>query len=184
MLKFLLGILVALIAIGTIGGAYFLGLKQTGKVSVSTVPSPTTAQAAVSAAPTTATVSPTEKAGYVNPSVTLENSKAAVESGNYAALEGYMAPSVSVGIAASECCGVLTPSKAMGQLSYLTKGTPPWYFSDANPIAAKLRTADPANFKDAYIGTAANRFAVAFHLNDNYLIDRIFMAIDYKLVAP
>lgn len=183
MLKFLLGIFVALIAIGAIGGAYFLGLKQTGKVSVSVLPTPTTAQTTVSTAPTTA-VSPTQKAEFVNPSVTIANIQDAVKSKNYAALEGYMTPNVSVGIASSGCCGMLTRADATAKLSYLDKGVAPWDFSDANPIAAKLRTADPANFKEDAIGTASNRVAVGFHLNDKYLIDRIFMAIDYKLIAP
>lgn len=183
MLKFLLGILVALAAIGVIGGAYFLGLKQTGKVSVSVLPSPTTAQATITA-PATVAVSPTQKAEFVNPSVTIANIQDSIKSKNYAALEGYMASKVSVSIAASECCGSLSAAKATEQMSYATKGTDPWDFSDTNPIAAKLRTADPANFKDAFIGTAANRFAVAFHLNNVYLIDKIFMVIDYKLIAP
>lgn len=184
MLKFLLGIVVTLIVAGIIVGAYFLGLKQTGKASAP-VPNPTaTAQTTISVIPESTTASPTQKAEFVNPSVTIANIEDSVKSKNYAALEGYMASSVSVGIAASECCGTLSPTKATEQLSYLTKGTDPWDFSDANPIAAKLRTADPANFKDDVIGTAANRFAVGFHLNNKYLIDRIFMTIDYKLIAP
>lgn len=95
-----------------------------------------------------------------------------------------MAPNVSVGIAASECCGLLSASKATEQLWYLTKGTPPWDFTYPNPIETKLRTADPANFKDAVIGIASNRFAVGFTLNNKYLIDKIFMTIDYKLITP
>lgn len=184
MLKFLLGIFVGLIAIGSIGGAYFLGLKQTGKVSVSVLPTPSTTQATVSAEPTTTAVSPTQKPEYVNPSATIANIQDAVKSKNYAALEGFMAQKVSVSIAASECCGLLSGAKATEQMSYSTKGTEPWDFSDANPIAAKLRTADPNNFKDTLIGTAANRFTISFHLNDKYLIDKIFMVIDYKLIAP
>ncbi len=183
--KFLAGVAAALITIGIVGGAYYYGLTKS-KTPLPAVQNQVT-MPITTQVPTRSSPIPTEAQGtsdFVNPSATIENIKAAVESRNYAALEGYMAPSVSVVISASECCGVLSPARATEQLSYLNNGTAPWDFTYPNPIETKLRTADPANFKDAVIGTASNRFAVGFTLNNKYLIDKIFMVIDYKLIAP
>ncbi len=183
MSKFLLGIAVTIAVFGLIGGAYYFGTQQ-ASLKTAKVISPTTKPKKEVTATPTKPIEPTSAKQFVNPSVVIENIKDAINSKNYSALEGYMAPKVSVTLHASECCGMLTPDKATSQLSYTTKGKPPWDFSDTNPIAEKLRKADPANFKDNGIGTASNGFAIAFHLNDKFLIDKIFMVIDYHLITP
>ena len=55
-----------------------------------------------------------------------ENIAASIESGNTAALEGYLAPSVNFIIAASECCGPSSPVDAILGLDYLADATGPW----------------------------------------------------------
>lgn len=179
MSKFLLGIIVTIAAFGLLGGAYYFGTQQTTSKTTSISP---TSQAQAEPSPTN-TPEPTSTKEFVNPSVVIENIKDGISSKNYSALEGYMAPKVLVTLHASECCGMLAPDKATQQLSYTTNGKAPWDFSDTNPIAAKLRTSDPANFKDSAIGTSSNKFAIAFHLDDKYRIDKIFMVIDYQLIT-
>lgn len=184
--KFIFGVAVTLILIGLIGGAFYYGKQQGVQKNPQITVTPTAVtlptETPTPIASPTATVK--QKTNFVNPSATIENIEAAITSKNYAALEGFMAPSVSVTLSASECCGILTPAKATAQLSYTTNGKAPWNFKDNNPVAVKLIAADPANFKDNVIGISSNGFAIAFHLNDKFLIDKIFMVSDYKLIAP
>lgn len=179
--KFLSGFFATLIIIVIAAAAYFWGTKQAnGPVSTST-PSPTKEQTVYEQETPTPTISKDE---FVNPSATIESIKAAVESKNYAALEGYMAPSVSVVLYASECCGLLSGTKATQQLSYLTSGTSPWEFPITGPLINQLEVADPGNFKNAVIAIASNRYTAAFRLNNKFLIENIIMVADYKLLVP
>lgn len=181
--SFISGIAITLIVIGAVGGAFYFGKSQVQKVANPTqAPSPTSVQIEqINSTPV-----PTQEStpDFVNPSATIENIKASVESRNYAALEGYMTSKVSVILYASECCGLISKQEAVSQMSYLNNGKAPWDFSYPNPIEKKLEDADPANFKGNIIGTASNGTTVSFHLNDKFLVDRVFMAIDYKLIAP
>ena len=188
MSKFSLGIISTIVVIGIAGIAFNWGTQQkVSDVKTPIVTSQPQTQTSVTVQPTNTqqTTNPSQgSSDFVNPSATIANIEDSVKSKNYAALEGYMAPRVSVVLAASECCGMLSPAKATEQLAYLNNGIAPWDFTYPNAIETKLRTADPANFKDAVIGIASNRFAVGFTLNNKYLIDKIFMVIDYKLIAP
>src|SRR3989304_1837308 len=56
----------------------------------------------------------------------LDNIEAAVKSGNYAALEQYMASKVTIIIAASEGLGERTVTQAIEDLKYINSGTDPW----------------------------------------------------------
>ena len=58
-----------------------------------------------------------------------ENLIAAVETGNTAAIEGYLSSPVNYILAASECCGLISPADAVANLSYLSGATPPWDFN-------------------------------------------------------
>jgi hypothetical protein len=69
-----------------------------------------------------------------------DNIAAAVSSGNTAALEGYLARSVNFIIAASECCGPLTPLEAIGELEYLNFATGPWTYPVSAASIAEYRT--------------------------------------------
>ena len=93
-----------------------------------------------------------------------------------------MTSKVNIALEATECCGDISKADAVKQMGYLNNGTVPWNFADDNPIAAQIVKAIP-QFKDYIIGTSANRYAVAFHLNDKYLIDKVYMVVDYKLIT-
>lgn len=164
--------------------AYYLGSKNTLKP----IPSPypiSRPSIMPSYSPITQS---TESAQIASPSANispalLENIKASVVSKNTAALEGYMIEPVHVIIEATECCGMLTKVKAIKEMDYLNTASLPWNFDDNNPIALQLKQKNPTAFPEGIIiGTSANRLLVAFTLNqDKTKIEKIYMAIDYKL---
>lgn len=110
----------------------------------------------------------------------LANIKAAVESGNYAALEQLMADKVTVIIAASEGVGERTPTQAIADLAYLDAGTDPWDFALS---AAVLNGYQNGSYKQyfpatAYVGKSANDYLVSFSFDSNAKIKTIFLAQD------
>lgn len=68
------------------------------------------------------------------------NIRAAIESGNTAALEGYFANPVEVIIMSTECCGGLSPVEAAAELSYVTGAPGPWNWSVPASTLAEWRT--------------------------------------------
>ena len=173
-------VIAIIVAVGVV--AYTLGTNQTKQSGSTVSPAPTkTGQPTEVPTPTSVSPSPQKSS---NKSQLIENIQAAVQSKNYAALEGYMASQVSVILYATECCGILSPQKATEQMSYLNNGTPPWDFSLSNPIAQKLINADASNFSGRLIGTASNGMVVSFNLNNQNKIDKIFISADYKLILP
>ncbi|GEM_PF-1392943 len=181
--KALVAIVGILIALGLVAGGFYYGKSQNLKQqappnTISQTPSP--AQSSQITPPTQIQ----NQADFVNPSATIYSAEESVKAKDYSGLDQYMTDQVSVILAASECCGLLSKQKTLEQLKYLNQAVVPWDFSDTNPIAKKLVTADPANFKNRIIGTASNGFTVSFNLNNKFLIDKIFMASDYRLIAP
>jgi len=90
----------------------------TPTVTATTTPEPTES-ATAAPDPEPATLSASDRA----------NVRDAVSSGNTAALEGYFAPTVSVIIMSSECCGDMTPIHAIEALDYVTGAPGPWNWS-------------------------------------------------------
>jgi len=133
--------------------------------------------------PTVVQAIPTEKPlQYVNPSVTIDAFETAIPLKQYSDLAPFMTDTVTVIKYATSCCGPLPKATAISEMAYLSGGTDPWNFADSNPIAAKLATADPDNFKEAYVGTAGNRYAVGLTLDDNFLINKVIITNDYQLI--
>jgi hypothetical protein len=113
-----------------------------------------------------------------------ENTAAAIESQNTAALEGYMADSVTVVVAASEKGGSETSLQAVKDLDYLNSGTSPWDFN--LPIAA-LTAYKSGDYKryfgsNTIVGKSANGYVVAFGVNNSGKIDTVFMAANSSLL--
>lgn len=78
-----------------------------------------------------------------------------------------------------------TPKEAGQKLDkFFEKATGPWNFENDNPTAQKLINADPASFKGTIIGTSPDRYGVAFTLNDEFMIDKILMLSDWKVILP
>ena len=83
--------------------------------------------------PTVTTEAPAEPVGLSADD--YDNLKASIESGNTAALEGYLSSPVNFIIAASECCGPLTPLEAISGLDYLSGATGPWAIASESLVA-------------------------------------------------
>ena len=56
----------------------------------------------------------------------IDNIVAALNTGNTAAIEGYLANPVNFILAATECCGPVTPAEAITNLAYVGDATAPW----------------------------------------------------------
>lgn len=93
------------------------------------------------------------------------NLRDAVTSGNTAAIEGYLSNPVNYILAASECCGLISPADAVANLSYLSGATPPWDFAlpemTINEWRASLYYGYLFPF-DLVVGRSADGMIVAF----------------------
>lgn len=114
----------------------------------------------------------------------LENIKAAITSGNTAALEGYMADKVTVIIAASEGLGTRTPAQAISDLDYVSDGTSPWDFALSSATISGWASGDYASYisSDGLIGKSANNYVVAFKFDSAGKISTIFMTNNASLL--
>lgn len=134
---------------------------------------------------TTTTTTTTDSACVAPTASALDNIKASITSGNTAALEGYMAPSVKVIIAASEGIGDRTPAQAVGDVAYLNPGgTNTWDF--ALP-AATITNYQAGSYKQyftsgALVGKAADGHVVSFQFDCKGKISGIFMAASADLL--
>ena len=113
-----------------------------------------------------------------------ENVIASITSGNTAALEGYMAASVHVVIAASSGVFDHAPAAAVADLKYIEGATAPWNF-DLSP--ATLMSYGSGSYKDYFksnsiVGKSANGKVVVFNFNDAGKINGIFMSASADLL--
>lgn len=110
----------------------------------------------------------------------IENIKASITSGNTAALEGYMASTVKVILAASEGIGDRTPAQAISDLAYLDSGTDPWDFSLPAATLSNWQSGSYASYfpADAVVGKSANDYFISFTFNSAGKISGIFMGMD------
>jgi len=120
----------------------------------------------------------------VVPPLLKQTVKSSVESGNYAALDSYMAEKVSYAIAASSGQGTLTKAQALKQLEYLNSGTSPWNFDMNNEVLIKYKSGAYSNYlnDDVIFGVSGNKFFVSFHLDTNNKIDQFFIASSTDLL--
>jgi len=117
-------------------------------------------------------------------SADLENIKAAINTGNTAALEGYMAETVTVIYAASEGVGPQTPAQAVADLEYLAVATTPWNFSLPEATISAWASGGYSSYisTDSIVGKSANNYVVAFSFDCDGNIDTIFMAANSALL--
>jgi hypothetical protein len=114
----------------------------------------------------------------------LDNIKASITSKNTAALQGYMASTVKVIVAASEGIGDRTPAQAVHDVAYVGAGTNPWDFA----LPAATLNSYKAGFYTQYfpegalVGKSANNYVISFSFNDSGKINTIFMTNDGSLL--
>ena len=133
----------------------------------------------------TSTTSGSSVAQSKSPSASvLENIQASITSGNTAALEGYMASTVTVIIAASEGVGERTPTQAVNDVKYLNNGTDPWDFSLPAATIDGYQAGDYKSYfpNGALIGKSANNYVVSFTFDSAGKISGVFMAADADLL--
>ena len=138
-------------------------------------------------APSTAVITPTPApcSGRAAASAALkENAQAAISSRNTAALEGYMASSVNVVVAASEKGGFESPSQAVADLGYLNSATSPWNFSLSTATLGSWAAGSYAAYfsPTSYAGLAANKYVVSFDFNSCDKINQVFMSSSSDLL--
>jgi len=130
------------------------------------------------------TTTPASTPAAVPTPAVKENVIASITSGNTAALEGYMASSVHVVIAASSGVFDRTPAMAVTDLQYLDSATDPWNFALST---ATLTAYGTGHYKDYFksnsvVGKSADGKVVSFNFNDAGKINGVFMSASADLL--
>lgn len=143
------------------------------------VPSPTQAIEQKSPSPTGVveiTPSPT-------PAVNMDdNVQAAIESKNYAALEGHMAPQVNILLHASECCGPITKDAAIKQLDYFKDAATPWTWDQNDATIKKIKSEYPTTFGKGTIGISNDEMVISYEVKDNKIVG-LYLSGTYKIMV-
>lgn len=169
--KYLTGISVAIVILGLIGLTFNFSTKSS-QTPTSIVPSIITL-----------TLPSTIKEETVNPSVTIWAIGQYIPLKNYSELSSFMDDRVTIGAYASDCCQTNSKAEVITELSNNLKNVKgPWNFGNINTLADKLVEKDPQDLKDKIIGTSEDGRAIAFTLNDKFLITRIFVIYDYSVL--
>lgn len=114
----------------------------------------------------------------------IQSIKESITSDNTAALEGYMASTVKVIVAASEGIGDRTPVQAIDDLKYLDSATDPWNFSLNATTLSKYQTGDYKDYfkTNSVVGKSANNYVISFNFDSAGKINGIFMSISADLL--
>jgi hypothetical protein len=175
MRKYLIGGSLTLLVIGLAAGTYYLGTQGILFNKTPKVPKVTNVLETVKPSPT------------INPPSVINVSEqvvAGMTSKNTQALEGYMADTVQVRLESSGCCGAISKSEAMSQLSYLDPAVG-WSFDPANPIIVDLAINSPDYYGNGWlVGVASNEYIVSFKINNQNLIEAYNLGASYKLLIP
>lgn len=116
-----------------------------------------------------------------------ENIADAVNSGNTAALEGYLTNPVTFIIAASECCGPVTPVEAITNMDYLNSATRPFSWPTPEATVDVYRTGFYVDYfpEGAFVLESADSdpFVVSFTIVGEQ-ITGIFISAGASLLLP
>ena len=117
----------------------------------------------------------------------IENIKASITSGNTAVLEGYMASSVNVVLAASEGQPAKTPTQAvLAVTDFISSDTASWDYNFALP-ASVLSGYSAGDYKDyfpssAVVGKASNKKVISFSFDCDSKISTVFLVTSGDLL--
>lgn len=108
----------------------------------------------------------------------LNTIKDSISSGNTAALEGRMADSVTVVLAASEGMGARTPSEAVGDVDYVIDLDATWDFELSAATLEDFADGDYAQYfpEGALVGMSSEDKVISFIFDANAKIKTIFMS--------
>ncbi len=189
------GIVILILIIGSTAGAYFWRDNQaveSEKQQTNNIASyqKTIATLEKQIADTTAGApdnNPTPCAEIAPDELVIENIQLSITSGNTAALEGYMASSVNVILAASEAYGAQTPTQAISDISqFISDDINSWDYIFTLP-AATLNTYKTGGYAQYFtntsiIGKASNDKVISFSFNCLGEIDTVFLLNDVNLI--
>lgn len=117
--------------------------------------------------------------------ITIENIKASITSGNTAALEGYMATDVTVILAATEAYGSQTPTQAVSDItSFISGAKTPWNFLLAASILSSYGKGGYGKYFTNIdtVGKSADGKVIAFLYDCNGKISTVFMSSSEELL--
>jgi hypothetical protein len=114
----------------------------------------------------------------------IDNIKAAITSGNTAALEGYMSSKVRVIIAASEGVGDRTPTQAVGDITSYIQGASSWDFDLSESTLGTYRGGFYAQYfpEGAVVGKANNKKIISISFDCKGKVKTVFLAIHSDLL--
>lgn len=136
---------------------------------------------------TTSAANQTACASQSPDEATISNIEDSITSGNTAGLEGYMAPSVNVIIAASEGLGAKTPTQAITSITnFISPDTSSWNYDFSLP-ASTLSSYGMGSYSQyfpdtAVVGKASNSQVISFSFDCNAKISTVFMAANESLL--
>lgn len=130
---------------------------------------------------------PTPCAEIAPDATVIENIQLSITSGNTAALEGYMASSVNVILAASEAYGAQTPTQAIADISgFISDDINSWDYNFALPTTT-LATYGQGSYAQYFtstsvVGKTTNEKVISFSFNCLGEIDTVFLASNANLL--
>jgi len=180
--KYLTGAAITLLVLGLATGAYYFGTQKSSFSALkSKFENPSQITKTEQDLLTTKPVPTSQPKPTINVS---EQIVAAMTSKNTQALEGYMAETVQVRLEASGCCGPISKSEAMSQLSYLDPAVG-WSFDPTNPTIVSLGINSPDFYGSGWlVGVASNEYIVSFKINNLNKIEAYNLGASYKLLIP
>jgi uncharacterized protein HemX len=196
-IEIILFVLVMLIAVGaSAGAAYWWRDKTANEFETKQKANMTSMQETITSIGKQLAIEKAKNAGTptenqvvctpVSPSASvIENIKASITSGNTAALEGYMAASVNVILAATEVYGVQTPTQAVSDVThFISDATAPWDFALSASILSSYGKSDYSQYfpNIAVVGESANKKVISFSFDCNAKISTVFMAATEDLL--
>lgn len=188
MSKIVLGLILGLVIAGAVFYSYNLGKKQSVPNPISqATPSPSSVASPSATPDMPIFLRERPTAGFTDPSGTIKVIKEAFNKMDLSLgfdLGAWMADPVNIVLFATECCGNKGTKDADNQIdAFAVKGISPWDCSDTNLMTKKVLAKDSVSFKDMTICTSANGLLIGFHLDNEFLIDRIILVNDIKQIT-
>lgn len=186
----LLSVLIVLLVAASAGAAYWLrdrSAKTTASEKDATIASLKKSNAALekdlaAAKATTGTNASSNSCTVQQPNAAaISNIEASITSGNTQALEGYMASSVKVILAATEAYGAQTPTQAVSDVTnFISTDSSSWDYNFSLP-ASTLSSYSSGDYSEyfpatALVGKASNGKVISFSFDCNAKISTVFLA--------
>lgn len=179
-------LLLVIVSVVGFAGWYVVHSKNNANNSYTNAANSQAATASSAKKSTTAKANPVAApAAPVISAALKENTAAAIDSKNTAALEGYMASSVNVVVAGSEHNVTDTAAQAVVELDYFKDSVSPWDFSLDAATLTSYKNGSYGQFfgTNTIVGKSTDGMVVSFRVNASGKIDAVFMAAQASLLT-